>query len=224
MDMYIGIATKMIFGSLGVFILIRIIGKKAISELTPFDLLYIIILGALVEEALYDDKVNIFHVIFAIILWGSVVYIIEKILEKTEILSSLVQGEPSVLIEKGKLNLKELNENYMDMEQLRSILREHDCYSIHEVYYAILEINGSLTVIRKDEKEIPTFLLVEEGKIKSKTLNGLGKSEEWLRTKLASMGYNNIEEIIYCEWHEDKQDLLVGTYEQTISKKIYIDD
>lgn len=82
MDMYIGITTKMIFGSLGVFILIRIIGKKAISELTPFDLLYIIILGALVEEALYDDKVNIFHVIFAIILWGSVVYIIEKILEK----------------------------------------------------------------------------------------------------------------------------------------------
>lgn len=135
-----------------------------------------------------------------------------------------MQGEPSVLIEKGQLNLKELNENYMDMEQLRSILREHGCYSIHEVYYAILEINGSLTVITKEEKEIPTFLLVEEGEIKGKTLNGLGKSEEWLRANLAEMGYTAIEEIIYCEWHEEKQDLLVGTFEETINRKIYIDD
>lgn len=101
MDMYIGIASKMLIGSLGVFIVIRLIGKKATSELTPFDLLYVIILGALVEEALYDDKVNVLHVIFAIALWGCVVYVVERILEKTEKMSSLVQGEPSVLIEKG---------------------------------------------------------------------------------------------------------------------------
>lgn len=139
-------------------------------------------------------------------------------------MSSLVQGEPSVLIEKGKLNIKELKENYLDMEQLRAILRQHNCYSIHEVYYAILEINGSLTVIPKEKKEIPTFLLVEEGAIKFKTLNGLGKSVEWLRTTLVEMGYSNIEEIIYCEWDETNQELLVGTYGQTINKSISLDD
>ena len=224
MDMYIGIASKMLIGSLGVFIVIRLIGKKATSELTPFDLLYVIILGALVEEALYDDKVNVLHVIFAIALWGCVVYLVERILEKTEKMSSLVQGEPSVLIEKGKLNVKELRENYLDMEQLRAILRQHNCYSIYEVYYAILEINGSLTVIPKEKKEIPTFLLVEEGAIKFKTLTGLGKSEEWLRTTLVEMGYSNIEEIIYCEWDETNQELLVGTYGQTINKSISLDD
>ena len=164
------------------------------------------------------------HVIFAIALWGCVVYVVERILEKTEKMSSLVQGEPSVLIEKGKLNIKELRENYLDMEQLRAILRQHNCYSIHEVYYAILEINGSLTVIPKEKKEIPTFLLVEEGAIKFKTLNGLGKSVEWLRTTLVEMGYSNIEEIIYCEWDETNQELLVGTYGQTINKSIFLDD
>lgn len=110
------------------------------------------------------------------------------------------------------------------MEQLRAILRQHNCYSIHEVYYAILEINGSLTVIPKEKKEIPTFLLVEEGAIKFKTLNGLGKSVEWLRTTLVEMGYSNIEEIIYCEWDETNQELLVGTYGQTINKSISLDD
>ncbi|HZK23146.1 MAG TPA: YetF domain-containing protein [Atopostipes sp.] len=127
-------------------------------------------------------------------------------------------------MEKGKLNIKELKENYLDMEQLRAILRQHNCYSIHEVYYAILEINGSLTVIPKEKKEIPTILLVEEGAIKFKTLNGLGKSVEWLRTTLVEMGYSNIEEIIYCEWDETNQELLVGTYGQTINKSISLDD
>src|SRR5699024_3631263 len=106
-DMYIGIASKMLIGSIGIFILIRLVGNKAMSELTPFDLLYILILGAIVEEAIYDDKVDVFHVIFALILWGVVVYIVEKLLEKTEKLSTLIQGKPSILIEKGKLNLKE---------------------------------------------------------------------------------------------------------------------
>ena len=222
--MYIGIATKMLVGSLGAFLLIRIIGKKAVSELTPFDLIYIIVLGSLVEGPLFDEQINVLHVLFAIIVWGTVVYIIEKILERTDKLSSIVQGEPSILIEKGKLNLQEINRNHFDMEQLRTMLREQNCYSIAEAYYAILEVNGSLTVITKDEKVIPTFLLIEEGNIKYKTLNGLNKTEGWLRTELDELGYTEIEEIIYCEWDENKQRLLMDTYNNALSKTISIDD
>lgn len=224
MDMYIGIATKMLIGAIGIFALLRIIGKKAMSELTPFDLLYVVILGALVEESLYDDNVNVFHVIFAIILWGTVVYLIEKMLQKTEKLSSVLQGAPSVLIEKGKLNEKELKDNHFDMEQLRSMLRQNGCYSINDVYYAILEVNGGLTVITKEQKETPTFLLIENGKAKSKILKSINKDEEWLRTKLAKEGYPTLENIIYGEWHPEKEKLIFDTYDNTINRKIYIDD
>ncbi len=224
MDMYIGIATKMIVGSIGIFILIRLIGKKAVSELTPFDLIYVVILGAIVEESIYDDMVNIFHVLFAIVLWGIVVYVVEKILEHTERLSSLLQGEPSILVEKGKLNLQELHKNHLDMEQLRAMLRQHGCYSIHEVYYAILEVNGALTIISKDEEEIPAYLLVEEGKLKENTLNYIGKNEAWLNTQLAELGYTSLDEIAYCEWDENEQKLLVGSIDDTVRKKVYLDD
>src|SRR5699024_4190106 len=224
MDMYICIASKMLVGSIGMFALIRIIGKKAMSELTPFDLLYVLILGALVEEALYDDNVNLFHLIFALTLWGTVVYIIEKTLEKTEKISVLFQGKPSVLIEEGKLNLKELNANHFDMEQLRSMLRQNNCYSINDVYYAILEVNGGLTVITKDQIKAPTFLLVEEGKIKSNILKSIKKDEDWLRKELANEGYTSLENIIYCEWNIKEENLIIDTYDNTINEKIYIDD
>ncbi len=224
MDMYINIATKILVGSIGIFTLLRLMGKKAMSELTPFDILYIVVLGALVEEAIYDDQVNVFHVLFAIFLWGITVFIVENLLEKTEKLSILIQGEPAVLIDRGKLNMKELKDNHFDMEQLRFFLRQNGCYSINDAYYVILEVGGGLTVITKETMEIPTFLLVEEGAIKLKTLESLGKSEEWLHEELKKLGFENMNSILYCEWDANKEELIYDTYENTIDEKISLED
>lgn len=224
MDMYIGISSKLITGAIGIFILLRIMGKKTMSELTPFDLIYILLLGAVVEEAIYDDKVNVLHVLFAIVLWGLFVYAIEKALQHTDKFSTLIEGEPAILIEKGRLNLKELDANFFDIEQLRSMLRQNNVYSIADVYYAILEVNGNLTVITKDEAVVPSALLIEFGTIQENTLNYIMKDELWLRTELSKQGHNDLSEIVYCEWLESSKELKIETYDNTIHKKIYIDD
>lgn len=224
MDMYIGISSKLITGAIGIFILLRIMGKKTMSELTPFDLIYILLLGAVVEEAIYDDKVNVLHVLFAIVLWGLFVYAIEKALQHTDKFSTFIEGEPAILIEKGRLNLKELDANFFDIEQLRSMLRQNNVYSIADVYYAILEVNGNLTVITKDEAVVPSALLIEFGTIQENTLNYIMKEELWLRTELSKQGHNDLSEIVYCEWLESSKELKIETYDNTIHKKIYIDD
>ena len=224
MDMYIGISSKLITGAIGIFILLRIMGKKTMSELTPFDLIYILLLGAVVEEAIYDDKVNVLHVLFAIVLWGLFVYVIEKALQHTDKFSTFIEGEPAILIEKGRLNLKELDANFFDIEQLRSMLRQNNVYSIADVYYAILEVNGNLTVITRDEAVVPSALLIEFGTIQENTLNYIMKDELWLRTELSKQGHNDLSEIVYCEWLESSKELKIETYDNTIHKKIYIDD
>ena len=224
MDMYIGISSKLITGAIGIFILLRIMGKKTMSELTPFNLIYILLLGAVVEEAIYDDKVNVLHVLFAIVLWGLFVYAIEKALQHTDKFSTFIEGEPAILIEKGRLNLKELDANFFDIEQLRSMLRQNNVYSIADVYYAILEVNGNLTVITKDEAVVPSALLIEFGTIQENTLNYIMKDELWLRTELSKQGHNDLSEIVYCEWLESSKELKIETYDNTIHKKIYIDD
>ena len=224
MEMYIGISSKLITGAIGIFILLRIMGKKTMSELTPFDLIYILLLGAVVEEAIYDDKVNVLHVLFAIMLWGLFVYAIEKALQHTDKFSTFIEGEPAILIEKGRLNLKELDANFFDIEQLRSMLRQNNVYSIADVYYAILEVNGNLTVITKDEAVVPSALLIEFGTIQENTLNYIMKDELWLRTELSKQGHDDLDEIVYCEWLENSKELKIETYDNTIHKKIYIDD
>lgn len=224
MDMYIGIATKLIIGAIGIFTVMRIVGKKAISEITPFDILYVILLGAVVEEAIYDDKVNVLHVLFATALWGAFVYTVELILQKSEKGATITQGQPSVLIHKGKLNLLELEKNHFDMEQLRTLLRSKDVYSINDVYYAILEVSGQVTVITKDKMRMPTLLFIEGGQIKTKTLKEANKDTAWLISELSKKDFNDISKILYCEYDIDKDEMYVETYDNTIQRKITIED
>ena len=75
--MYIGILLKLFVGFFGAIIVMRIVGKKALSDLTPYDIIYSIILGGIVQEGLYDDAVHIGHILFALLIWGVVIYSVE---------------------------------------------------------------------------------------------------------------------------------------------------
>lgn len=110
------------------------------------------------------------------------------------------------------------------MEQLRSVLRANDVYSINDVYYAILEVSGKMAVITKEQMIAPTYLLLEDGNIKPRTLASINQNEAWLRTKLSEKGYEQIEDLIYVEWDLDEKELIVEPYSNTISKEIIIDD
>ncbi|GAA0365800.1 DUF421 domain-containing protein [Alkalibacterium iburiense] len=198
--MYLDIFVKMSLGALAVFIVFRLIGKKAVSELTPFDLLYVLVLGGLLETSIYDQQVSVFHMLFAISIWGLGVYGVEKLLVKTEVASKALQGEPSVLIHKGKINKEAMNRNHIDLEQLRALLRQQGCYTLKEAYYAILEINGSVTVIKKSEKQDPSVLLIDDGRIDHDTLASIDKDEDWLREKLNKQRYSKVEDIFYGDW------------------------
>jgi len=217
--MYIDIALKMIVGALVVFLIFRVIGKKAISELTPFDIIYVLLLSGLLEEAVYDEAVTILHQTYAIALWAAIVYFIERVLRKTQYATKAIQGEPAVLISKGKLNLKELEKNHIDLEQLRTLLRQHGCYAIMDANYAILEINGGVTVIKKAEKEVPSVLLIDEGRIEYATLESINRDEKWLRSELEKEGFTSIEDIIYCEWVPGERLYIYQDEETAVTKE-----
>lgn len=220
--MYLNIALKMLVGALGLLLIIRIIGKKAISELTPFDLIYVLVLSGMLEGSLFHEPVTVSHLIFAMILWAVIVYTIEVVLKKTKNVTKVIQGEPAVLINEGKLNMDELEKNHIDLEQLRAMLRQHGCYTLNDAYYAILEMNGGLSVIKKSEKQAPSVLLIDEGRIDHDTLEAIEKDEQWLRNELEKESYTDVDEIVYCEWLPGNQ-IFVSTYNETTADEKRLD-
>jgi uncharacterized membrane protein YcaP (DUF421 family) len=229
---YVEIAAKLSFGLVALILVTRLLGKKSMADLTPFDFIYSVILGGFIEEALYDPNVNLVHVGFSIGVWGVLMYLVEKGCEKFDKVRIWVKGQTSILIKNGKFNPQELAKNELDMEQVRSVLRQQGIFSLNEVKDLLLEPGGQFSVnkyknhsggqepqdVSNPEPAVDdnlTYLFVDRGDINRSMLKQLDKSEEWLREQLEKRGYPALERLLYAEWSPE-QGFYVKTKQDSI--------
>lgn len=221
--MFLTIALELFIGLIGLLLVMRVLGKKTMAEVTPFDLIYTLILGGIVEGAIYEQTVHIGHVLFALSFWGTLIYIIEVIVQKQHRFSQVLKGIPSILVHDGQLNLNELAKNHIELEQLRSLLRSQDCFSLKEAKYVILETSGEVSVMKNEEvRSTLAVLLIDEGRVETKALESIEKTEEWLRKEIIDKGYKKAEEIVYAEWSKE-DGLYLVPYSQKANMSMRID-
>lgn len=220
-------AVKLTVGLIGAMIVLRLMGKKELSQITPLDFVYALILGGIIEESLYDPDVPFYEMLFSLFYWALLIFILEKISMKSPWFKHLAQGGPEVLIENGQLNIKSLKRNNMDVDEVRMLLRMQSVFSISEVKYGILEESGQLSVMPYANKQPPnreelikdfeentmSILLVDAGKIEYKRLEDLGHDEDWLREKIKEATGEDLENIYFAELDEAK-----GLHIQTFNK------
>lgn len=220
------ITLKIIVGLLALLVVIRLLGKKELAQLTPFDFVYLLILGGLVDSTIYDDSVTVWELLYAVVLWAVLIYIIEMIVRKFDWIRPIIKGEPSIIINDGQLDLKMLKKNNLEFEQLRTMMRQQGIFSIKDVKYAILEPSGQLSVMESDLSKPVTaemldidpgsdtlsHLVVDEGRIEKRVLKLIGKDQNWLLDQLNKHGYNDVKKIYYAEWSEE-HGLIVKCYE-----------
>ena len=221
-------ALKLTVGLAGVLIVLRFMGKKELAQVTPLDFVYALILGGIIEEALYDDAVPVYEMVFSLFYWAVLIYILERISIKSPWFKRIAQGGPELLIENGKLNIKAMNRNNMDVDEVRMLLRMKGVFSVSKVKYGILEESGQLSIMpyAKDEppvreeqmddfeENIMSVVLIDSGKIEHKRLKERGLDEEWLRDKIKHKTGEDLENIYLAEWDEKDE-----FYIQTHNKK-----
>ncbi|MGN7387622.1 DUF421 domain-containing protein [Sporosarcina sp. SAFN-015] len=213
MDYFIN-GMKLVIGLITFMVVIRLLGKKHLAEMTPYDIIYLIMFGGILEETLYDNKTSIWMFLFSMVVWALSIFAIEKLVSIFNPLRILLKGEPDQLISDGKINQKAFKKNQLEMEQVRTMLRQQGIFSLREVRDMYIEPGGQISInsfakykpvvaddldIRKKEEE-PSVLLIDEGEVKTEVLNAIGKSEQWLQTEIREKGYNQAKEILYCEW------------------------
>lgn len=217
------IALKLIFGLIGLLLVVRLLGKKSLSDITPFDLIYTLVLGGILEESIYDPKINIGHLLVGIILWGSLIYFIEKVVQKNEKINRWLKGEPSVLIKDGVLNLKEINRNKIEMEQLRQLARQNQCFSLQNAKHIVLENAGQISLaVQSEEDKVLSVMLIDQGHLQEEVLKTHQLITSWLKASLQQRGFKNISELVYVEWSEENG-LYIVTNDDVIEKIYRID-
>jgi uncharacterized membrane protein YcaP (DUF421 family) len=223
--LYLTIFTEIIGGFFILFIVVKLLGKTQISQITPFDFISALVLGELVGNAIYDQETGFGIILFASSIWGLLIFITEFLTQKSIKLRLVLEGKPSMIICQGKLDWKEMKRNRLDIDQLQQLLRAKDIFSMKDVEYAILENNGSVSVLRKAEADQPTcsdmqikgekrmlpYTIISDGEIMNKKLHEAGVDDEWLQQELDKMGIAKPDDISYAEYVPGK-DLFVQRY------------
>ncbi|MFD1357343.1 DUF421 domain-containing protein [Fictibacillus halophilus] len=220
MNLHIGQLTlELTVGFVALFVLTKILGKTQISQITPFDFISSIFLGELVGNAMYDDETSIFVILYAILIWGSLVYIVEVISQKFMGTRKILEGAPTIVIRKGLLDRDQLKKSKLDINQLQNLVRQKGYFSLREVEYAILETNGTLSILPKyqygspnrqdlnmhtgQQPELPVTLILD-GEINTDNLSTAGISKKNLLNQIHEHGYKSVEEVLYAELSEGK--------------------
>jgi uncharacterized membrane protein YcaP (DUF421 family) len=190
------------------------LGKTQIRQLTAFDFISALILGELVGNALYDPDVGIPQIAFAVILWGGLLYMTEIITLKYKGTRSFLEGNPAIVISKGLLQREEMKKNKLDMNQFLHLLRMKDVFSVQEVDYAILESDGTVSVLKKTQAQplnrldlnLPVeevylpITLINDGEIIYDNLEQINQDEQWLVQELRKQDIYTYKDIFYAEY------------------------
>ncbi len=205
MDLLV-ITGKTVFFYFFILISYRLMGKREIGQLGTTDLIVSILIAELVAISIENFNDTILNTIIPI----SVLVILEILLAFLSIKSKKVRyfldGRPSLIINEGKINYKEMVKARYSIDDLLFQLRQNSIKSIEEIEYAFLETNGKLSIfpynILKLKSSYPMALIID-GVIQKETLLNIKKDYNWLLDELRSQSLR-IDDVFYAFYKKHK--------------------
>lgn len=179
-------------------LVLRLMGKRQIGELQPSELVTTLLLSQIASQPILAQNVPIAYGVIPVCIVVCLEVIFSFVMTRVPFLKRIFVGKPSILIDKGKIDTKELLHVRVTVEELMSELRSHGVGDPADVYYAVMEENGSISVIlkaasetvrRKDidikaEESGISRLIISDGVVNTENLKKSGKDENWLQKQL----------------------------------------
>ncbi len=162
-----------------IFIVIRLMGKKELSKVQPFELSIIILISDLASAPMSSRGISIFDGIVPIITLLIAYMLFTIITHSSNKIEDAVCGTMTLIIKDGKILEKELKEQKYTMSDLMVQLREKNVFKVQDVKYGMLETNGSLTVITyKDCDNSLPLNIIEDGEYSKSNMEILNMDEK----------------------------------------------
>lgn len=176
----------------------RLNGAKQIAQMSFYDYISGITVGSLAATISIDDNISFLSGLCAIIFYLGASLLINILTQKNLPLSNLLTGKPLILIHQGKIQWNNMKKSKLTMSELLSNLRVGGYFNINDVYQAVLETSGKISVLPKGyarnvqnndlKLNVSNPLLVTEvimdGVIMNENLTLFKKDSEWLKNQL----------------------------------------
>ena len=133
---------------------LRLVGRRELGQLTPFDLVVILLIANALQNAMVGPDTSVTGGLASAFTLLAVNWILSQLRARIHWLRRLVEGEPIVLVSDGKVIEEHLKRASIDLADLEQAVRENGVATIGEVETATLEVDGTVSVISKDSKTI----------------------------------------------------------------------
>ena len=198
---------------------IRVMGKAELSKMDPFEMVVLFMIAELAAIPIESLDIPLLNGAAAILTLLFLEVSLSYLSIKSPKINKLLNGKPSVIIDRGNINEKELKNQRISIDDLMQQLRLKNYPSLADVDYAILEANGDLSIIPKPEKSpltrndmgvetsstIMPMVLISDGKLYQNSLKLLGKEEGYLKKELLKAKLTDYSQVFLCFYDENRQ-------------------
>lgn len=185
-----------------VFLVIRLMGKRELSQIQPFEFVIIILIADLASGPMSDRNMTTFYGIVPILALLVMYMVLSFLLKTNKKVQTMVSGSPVLLIKDGKIIEKEMKKQEYMIEDIMSQIRSRGVFKIQDVAYAILETNGNLSVIPKSKSE---------GKLPLNVINDGTRLESNL--EMLDLPNEKLDELL-AKYNIKEEDVLIATIDE----------
>jgi len=207
-------------GFIVLFILARIMGRKEISQMTFFNFVSAIAIGSIAANLAVNQNLSIQNGVLALAGWTAFTLVMDLIDIKSKKARKVTTGDPITVIKEGKIVERALKKSRLDIDALKTMLRQKNIFSLADVDYAIFETNGNLSVMPKEPKQpltksdmnkvnpskkmvpLPTEVITD-GMVLTNNLTKLKLDQAWLDQQLQQAGIKSASDVFYAEVQQD---------------------
>ena len=190
----------------------RLMGKRQIGELQPYEFVITIMISDLAALPMQDTRFPLLLGVIPIVTLLLLKILLSLIELKSQKARKIIDGEPTILVYNKQINYSALKKQQINIDELMEELRLLGYFDLSNIQYAILENNGRLSVLPSNQsssssssnnqspssKKEPLLpkILVSDGKINTNTLTSINKDEEWISNVLKNHNINSIKDVV----------------------------
>ncbi len=192
-----------------IIVSMRLMGKRQLGELEPSELVVAVLISDITSHPLENNGSPLLYGLIPILTLLCCEILISGLTVKSIRFRKFICGTPSIIIEKGVIDQSEMKKNRFTVDELMEELRKNGVMDISTVKHAILETDGSLSILpyaseapvtpkqmslNVDDYEYPV-IVISDGRVLKQNLHVLGKDEKWLNKQLLTKGIKDSKQV-----------------------------
>ncbi|KRO00621.1 hypothetical protein IV54_GL000564 [Levilactobacillus paucivorans] len=203
MFVYSDVFIKLVVGFIFMTLLINFSGKGNLAPTSAIDQVQNYVLGGIVGGVIYNSAVTLLQFIIVLLIWSLLILVTRYLKIHVQAVGKFIDGGPITVIRDGKLLVHNCLKANLSAKEIDFKLRTAGVYQIDEVKRAIVEQNGSLTILRQGDGSI-RYPIIVDGQIDQDVLELMNHDENWLLEQLKQHGVANVRDV-YMAKYENHQ-------------------